>query len=289
MKKKVRIAVIVPAGPNDDIFDTAQSIVRYCDPSRVILLVDDCGLLRSGDADRLRALSDDLVVIPAASAPPGCFGGLWVKLCGAYQWLLERYEPGVVLRMDADALLIGAGIEEQAERAFAHQPKAGLLGTYRLGPDDGFRDFSWPAGQLHRAIGMRGMGNPACRSLIRKYYGLARENGYVDGEHVLGGAYIHRYEAIDAIMRNGWLSEATRLGKSIVGEDHMMSMVTIAAGFRIADFGGSAHPMALTWRGLPAHPSDLLERGKLVTHSVRFWQALTEREVRAIFAAARTN
>jgi hypothetical protein len=68
-----------------------------------------------------------------------------------------------------------------------------------------------------------------------------------------------------------------------------MALLTAAAGFRIGDFGGPADPLALKWQGLPAHPADLLTAGKLVTHSVRSWQNLSERQIRNIFAQARTE
>jgi hypothetical protein len=68
-----------------------------------------------------------------------------------------------------------------------------------------------------------------------------------------------------------------------------MALLTRAAGYRIGDFGGPIDPLALKWQGLPAHPADLLNAGKLVTHSVRSWQDLTERQIRDIFAKERTQ
>jgi hypothetical protein len=41
MKRQVRIAVIVPAGPRDDVLDTLASVVHYTEPSRIIVVVDD--------------------------------------------------------------------------------------------------------------------------------------------------------------------------------------------------------------------------------------------------------
>jgi hypothetical protein len=287
-RTQVRMAVIVPAGPRDDVLDTLASVVRYSGPSRIILVIDDTGTLSSAsNRDFLRAQSADIVVIPAPPAPPGLLGGLWVKLTSGYRWLLERYEPELVLRLDADALMIGAGIEDQAEEAFAQDSRLGLLGAYRIGPDNGVRDFSWAAHQVRAETGLPGLRHPRSRSVIRGYYRLARDHGYVDGEHALGGAYIHRFAAIDDIYRNGWLHQAGLVKKATLGEDHLMSMLTVAAGYRIADFSGPEDPMALTWRGLPGHPADLLARGKLVTHSVRSWDAMTEPQIRAIFAAAR--
>jgi hypothetical protein len=288
-RTRVRIAVVVPAGPRDDLADTVASVVHFTDPSRVILVIDDTGQPAS-ELGRVRDLSPDVVIIPArGGVPPGTFGGLWVKLATGYQWLLERYEPGLVLRLDADALLIGPGLEASAERAFAADPGLGLLGSYRLGPDDGQRDFSWAASQIRAAAGLRGLARPRCRAALRRYHQLARAQGYVDGEHVLGGAYVHRYAAIGEIYRRGWLADPWPLRQAPVGDDHLISMLTVAAGYRIGDFGGSAHPMALTWRGLPAHPADLLAGGKLVTHSVRSWGDLDETQIRAIFAAARAR
>lgn len=287
-KRAVRIAIIVPAGPDDDVIDTVHSITRYTDPSRVILVVDDGALAQQPDGlARLLALSPDIAVISAPAGLPGLFGRLWVKLSAGYRWVLDRYDPGLVLRLDADALLIGQGLEYQAEQAFASQPEAGLLGSYRVGPDDGMRDFSWAARQVRIEAGPRGLRHPRMRRVIGQYYRLARAHGYVDGEHVLGGAYIHSRAAIQAIAGQGWLDDSALLADSRLGEDHLISMLTVAAGYRLADFGGAANPMALAWRGLPAHPAELLARGKLVTHSVRSWDDLTEQQIRAMFAAAR--
>lgn len=288
MKTEVRIAVLIPAGPRDDVFDTVASVAQYSDPSRVIVIIDDCGLLASGRAEQLRALSSGIHVIPPVEAPPGMYGGLWVKLCDGYRWILDRYDPGLILRMDADALLIGPGLEDEAELAFAADPAIGQLGACRVGPDDQPRDFSWAGRRIRRASGLAGMWRPRQWSMMRTCYRLARANGYTDGEHALGGANIYRGQAMRAIADRGWLDDAHVLGRVTICEDHLTSMMTMAAGYRIGDFSGSADPMAVTWRGLPAHPADLLARGKLITHSVRSWADLGEAEIRAVFAAARS-
>jgi hypothetical protein len=284
----VRIAVIVPAGPGDDVLDTVDSVVRYADPSRVILVVDDRGDQRPEQSQaRLRQLSPDIAVLPAPAARPGRYGGLWVKLSAGYQWILTNLDPDLVMRLDADAVMLGPGLEDRAERSFASDRTVGLLGSYRIGADGGRRDFSWVARQLRSETGLRGFARLGMRGQLRHYHRLARRNGYEDGEHVLGGAYIHRAAAISAIAGNGWLDEARSVERTRLGDDHLISMLTVAAGYRIADFGGPDGPMALAWQGLPAHPADLLALGKLVTHSVRSWHDLTEQQIREIFAAAR--
>jgi hypothetical protein len=287
MTHQVGIAVIIPAGPRDDVLDTIASAVHYTELSRIIVVVDDTSI-RHDRMNRIPALRTDTVVIPAPPRAPGNQGGLWVKLAAGYRWVLERYEPRMILRLDADALFIGRGLESKAAQAFASDPTIGLLGSYRIGPDGGARDPSWAARQLRVETGFRGMLHPRCRSTLRHLLNRGRCHGYVDGESALGGAYIHSHKAAECIYRHGWF-DLPWLASSKLGEDHIMALLTVAAGFSIGDFGGPADPLALKWRGLPAHPADLLTAGKLVTHSVRSWQDLSERQIRDIFAEVRNE
>jgi len=280
----VRIAVIIPAGPRDDILDTLASVRQYTDSSRVIVVIDDT----SGAHGDLAALSPGVTVLPPAAARPGTWGGLWIKVAAAYRWVLERYRPGLILRLDADALMLGPGLETVAEEAFARLPQAGLLGSYRTGPDGGPRDFSPVARQLRAETGPAGLRHPRLRAGLRGVLAAAREHGYTDGEHVLGCGYLHSFAAAGALYRGGWL-DLPWLEPSRLGDDQIMSLLTVATGYQIADFGGPTDPLALKWRGLPAHPDRLIETGKLITHSVRSWESLTERQIRDIFAAARTS
>lgn len=287
MKQQIRIAVIVPAGPRDDVMDTLASAVHYCDSSRVILVVDDTHMLIDS-MPRVHELSADIAVIPAPPRSSGSLGGLWVKLAAGYRWILERYQPRILLRLDADALLIGHGLEDKAEQAFKDTPNAGLLGACRVGPDGRRRDPSWAARRLRAETGIRGRLHPRCRSSLKYFLQLAYQNGYRDGESALGGAYIHSYQAALDIYERGWFSQPW-LAHSKLGEDHIMSLLTVAAGYELAEFSRPTDPMALKHRGLPMHPSDLISAEKLVTHSVRFWSQLNETQIRKIFAHARTQ
>jgi hypothetical protein len=286
-RQPVRIAVIIPAGPGDDIDDTLASVLRYADPSRLVVIVDDISAA-TGRRYEPPGPSSDVVVIRAQPARPGTEGGLWVKVAPAYRWVLDRYQPGIVLRLDADAVMLGPGLEAAAEAAFRRDPKVGLLGAYRTGPDGGTRDFRPAARQLRAEIGPRGLRHPRLRAGLRRYVRLARNCGYVDGEHVLGCAFVLRGEAVRNIAGNGCFSQPW-LEASNLGDDQLMSLMTVAAGYQIGDFGGPADPLAVQWRGLPAHPAELLAQGKLVTHSVRSWGGLTERQIRTILAEARAG
>lgn len=286
-RRSVRIAIIIPAGPRDDVMDTLASVVQYTDPSRVILVVDDTSALASDDAV-IRNMSADITIMPAPPRARGAYGGLWVKLAAGYSRLLDTFKPRTILRLDADALMLGPGIEAAAERVFDQDATVGLLGSYSIGPDGGARDFLPAARVLHAQTGLSGFLHPRRRSSLRHYVQLARNAGYIDGEHALGGAYIHSYAAAFSLYSSGWFNQPW-LATSKLGEDSIMALLTRAAGYRIMDFGGPADPLALQWRGLPAHPAELLAKGKLVTHSVRSWGDLTERQIRNIFAEARVS
>jgi hypothetical protein len=278
-------AVVMPVGPNDEALDSVRSVLHFIAAPRAIVLVDDT----QGRVDlaAAAALSDDVEVLPAPANAAGGQGGLWVKLAAGYRRALERCPFDVLLRMDADALVIGPGVETAARQRFGADPQLGMLGSYRIGPDGGVRDWTPAARILRRESGVRGrLRDPRLRTLLLRLRARADAHGYEAGEHPLGGAYLHSRAAVDALQANGWL-DLPLLARSRLGEDHLFSLLTVAAGFRIADFGGPGDPLALRWRGLPAHPSQLLADGKLVTHSVRFFGDLDEAAIRRLFAAAR--
>jgi hypothetical protein len=202
--------------------------------------------------------------------------------------MLERYAPQVILRLDVDALLIGSGLAERAVDKFAADPKIGLIGSYRTAPDGSIRDWSWGARMLRMESGLLGLRHPGLRASHRRLLRLARSNGYIYGEHPLGGGYIHSLDLADDIRARGWW-DIPALAPSRLGEDMIMGLLAVAAGYRVADFGGPDDPVAERWRGLPAHPDELLAKGKLLTHSVRFWEDLQEPELRRIFREVRTR
>lgn len=288
VREHKRIAVVLPVGPNDgpDALDTLASVVRYAGASWIAVVIDDT-VPGSGFADRARGMSGNIVVLPAPPRAPGGLGGLWVKIAAGYQWLLQRYAADVILRFDVDALLIGPGLADRAAEKFAEDPGVGLIGSYRVRSDGELRDWSWAARRISIETGPRGMIHPACRTLLRELVSLARANGYVAGEHPLGGGYLHSLKAADDLYARGWW-RLPSLAASKLGEDMIMGLLAVAAGYRIADFARPGDPMSMQWRGLPAHPDDLLAGGKLITHSVRYWGDLQEPEIRRIFREART-
>lgn len=281
--RSTALAVVIPAGPADNVSDTVASVLHFTTSPRLIVVVDDTDQKLQSS---LEAQSSDIRVIPAPARAPGALGGLWVKLAAGYRCVLETFPFDVLLRLDADALVIGSDIAEAAMGRFKTDAHLGMLGSYRVGPDGTPRSWKDAADVLRSECGLRGLDRPRMRSVLRILRSAATENGYVSGEHPLGGAYLHSAAAVRAIASRGWL-DLPALRHSHLGEDHLFALLTVAAGFRIGDFGGPDDPLALRWKGLSAAPADLLASNKLVVHSVRFWDHLGEDEIRAIFAEAR--
>ncbi|MQY02886.1 hypothetical protein ACRB68_09210 [Actinomadura sp. RB68] len=281
------MAVVVPAGPADDAVDTVASVLTYLEDPVLVLVIDDTRGRRPEMA-RLRGLGAPVRVMDPPPAPKGTYGGLWLKLAAALRHAVERAEFDMLLRLDADALLLGPGIERAAGERFAADPAVGMLGSYRVGPDGGGRDWSYAARVLRRECGWRGLTRPRMRRTLRAVMAEARTAGYTPGEHALGAACIYRADLLHALYRRGRL-DLPDLAASRAGEDHLFGLLTLAAGYRIGDFSGPGDPMALRWRGLPAAPEQLVAEGRLVTHSVRSYRDLDERQIREYFATRRAN
>lgn len=284
-RRQVQCVVVVPLGPQDDPTDTVDSVLAYLGPSLWVVVVDDSG---RPEVPALLQTRDDRVTVVAAGAHPGGWGGLWLKLAEAYRFVLHEADFQVLLRLDADALVIGPGPERDALLRFAEQPRLGMLGSHREDCNGAPRSFLAAARCLRSESGLRGLLRPGRRRALRSVLGLARDHGYEAGEHCQGGAYFQSAACLRAWEASGWL-QLTALRASQLGEDQLFALLTRAAGFDIGDLATGSGPLGIRWRGLPASPEDLLFRGKKIVHSVRFWEQQDENQVRAIFRARRES
>lgn len=276
---QARTVVVLPAGPRDDAADTLRSVLCYMSPEQV-LVIDDTRGRGIGIAD------PRILVFTPPAAPPGVCGGLFIKESAALRYLVENMEFDILLRLDADALILGPGAAEMAAARFARDPSLGALGAYRACPDGSERDWTPASRLIKAAAGPRGLRHPAVRRRIRKLVADAREHGYTLGEHALGAAVFFRGDTIREMYRRGML-DYPQLARANIGDDHLLGLLTVAAGYRTGDFSGPDDPLAIRWQGLPAAPGDLLAAGKLITHSVRSWADMPETEIRHYFAAHR--
>jgi hypothetical protein len=274
----VRMGVVIPVGPGTEVDDTLHSVLAFNDDV-VVALVDD------SDRDLSQRANARTIVVPAPSGAPGGQGGLWVKVTAGYRALLQRATPGLVVKMDTDALFLATGLAERADAVFDTRPDVGLLGAHRTSPDGSRRDFGSAARLLRAELGARGLRDRHLRRHLRRLVAAAGPD-YEYGEHALGGAYIHRGTVVMAMLRAGLL-DAPVLARSRLGEDHLMALATLAAGYQIADFSRPGDPMAVKWRGLPMSPQDLIATDAMITHSINYWNGMDEAAVREFFAARR--
>lgn len=275
-----RLVVVIPAGPRDDVEDTLRSVVRYSSPERIVVIDDTKGR-------GIKFSHENLTILPAVvnSTRFSTYGQLFVSLCRAYRYVAENVDFDLLLRLDADALLIGPALPAAASARFAESPRIGVLGAYRISPDGGIRDWT-PAGRnIKAAAGLRGLRYPGARTALRRLLTDAVE--YKLGEHVLGASVFYRRDIVQVMHERGYLDIPEFVSLEFP-EDHLFGLIAAATGFETADFSAPGDPMAVRWKGLPAAPADLIKNGKLVTHSVRSWQGMDERAIRDYFAAQRS-
>ena len=72
-----------------------------------------------------------------------------------------------------------------------------------------------------------------------------------------------------------------------LGEDHLFSLFAKAAGFTLATLSEGNLPFGCAWKGLPTSPQQLIEDDKKIIHSVRYWEGMTESDIRAFFKEQR--
>jgi hypothetical protein len=283
MKSVVMVAVM-PVGPDNNGSDTIESILTYCTDSVVILAVDDS---RNPATKKYLETVDRRVVRLESSGYKGIRGALFCSLAAAYVYAIEHYKFEVLFRVDTDALVIGPASETDAITYFKQHPQAGMLGSYKVDCNGQRRDFKIVAYAMRKEYGLRGMTNRERRRTLRTWLADARGHGYNVGEHILGAADFQSYACIRTIYNKGYLAEANVFKDSVISEDHFFSLLSVAAGFELADFATGDKPLGVRWKGLPDAPENLIKQGKKIVHSIKFWEDMNENEIRAYFKNTR--
>ncbi len=276
----------MPVGPNEplaSIEDTVCSIEHYFDASHKIVIVDNS---RKGTGERIREAHPDIDVVKGRHQ--GKFARLFLNISAGTAYAYENYTFEVLLRMDADALIIGARPEDDAIARFRMQPELGQLGVYET-DFDGNKLKWWP---INLSMALQAM-NPASWFSpawsgwhFRKLLMAALRRGYRLGSHIYGGGFFLSYACVERLYQMGVLTN-DRLSTLRLQEDHITSVAVMAAGFQLGDFASGNGPMAQAWRGLPAAPETLIARGKKVVHSVHYYRDMTEVHVREYFRERR--
>jgi hypothetical protein len=169
---------ILPIGPRsvpEFSLDTIESIFRYWSGGKLIILDDTVSGL-GPHYEYLRNRADIIRCFNDGSYSTA--GRLYKNVSRAIQHALDNYDFDIVLRIDDDALVIGAGYEDEAIRRFNKNPNVGLLGSYKITCMGSVRDFSPAAQMLEREMSPFGaLVHPERWRTLRELVGLAENNG----------------------------------------------------------------------------------------------------------------
>jgi hypothetical protein len=113
---------------------------------------------------------------------------------------------------------------------------------------------------------------------------LARDNGWRDGEFAIGGCYVLSRAAVEAMARDGWLTDSPFQYFPKVGEDVIMTPHVYASGFRAKDDVDPGGIFAICGVECWVHPEQLKSRGHYIIHPTkygvtRFSERLTEKQL----------
>lgn len=229
--------------------------------------------------------------------------GVWGGLAEGILLGLDRiagHEPdaSMVLKIDTDALVIGP-FADKANRFFAGHQQVGLIGLYDRHCSGAPRSF-WPWNRAMLNYGLpigtarTPRGGRRLRWQVFNEFGRqrrilrrARANGYLWGEHCLGGAYLLRADAVRDMHRHGLFGAPEFWRSSLVGEDVVVAAYAKAAGWDLAGHAAAGEIFGIEYTGLPYAPEELDARRYSVVHSIKNHPQLPEEEIRDYFKLKR--
>lgn len=293
---KVKTIVLMPVGPTcqfDFIVDSIESAFFYLDPSTKVILVDD-SMKKTGEELQKKFSNVDVITIQGGirgRPNHGLLAGLYLTLSKGMKRAFENYQFQVLLRMDTDALVIGPSPDDDAIAEFARDPNLGLIGSFRIDCRGNQRGYEQTINILNESLGLKEiLKHPRSRFpgwlYWKSFYSRAISNGYQPGDQCQGGAYFMSYECVKRLYQMDLL-ERYDLQWINLHEDQIFGLLTYVTGLKLGDFATGDHPMGIKHQGLPWHPEELIQRGKKITHSTRFFEELGEEAIRDIFQATR--
>lgn len=283
--------IFLPVGPGtrlEFLLDTLESIRVFAMPGHQTLLVDDSA---EGLGAQAKAAFSDLHVhvtrAPGDDGTRSVSGRFFETVAKAMKHATSTFEFEVLVRMDADALMVNPGEDRRAIDYFRENPQVGMIGSHRVRCDGQPRDFARNAEIIRRES--QWSFSPVRRKLAASYKRLlepAVANGYELGENVNGpGATLSR-RACEALASHPLFGDAS-FRPTKLGDDHLNSLLLCAIGFKLGDFASGDLPLGVWLRNIEWSPEELVARGKCIVHSVRGYGKEDEAQVRARFKALR--
>lgn len=286
MKPTFDIILVMPIGPSSScefISDSISSFIYYTRSGYKIILADDS---HQGIGAEVAATIPGCDVIVSKNRLGG-WAGLYINLSLAFSHAVQHYRFKALLKLDTDALVIGPAPEKEALELITANPKMGIAGQY---PNDYFGnpwDIEWPRRRiLNGTRTWKFLRRPFANWTLIKLYSMALKNGYRTGESVFGGAYFMS-ESFLIQLHASRLLPLKKFRSLNLGEDHLFSLLAKATGFELGSLSAKGMPFGCAWKGLPVSPEELAGDNKKIIHSVRYWNNMTEKDIRAYFSAKR--
>jgi len=291
MKPRYDVVIVMPIGPNAKlafIEDTINSFIYYTSCSYKIVIADDS---QKGLGLEIKKIFPD-IDIQERSRNFGIGAALYINLALAYKYVVETYSFSALFKIDDDTLIIGKDPEAAALKLFREKPEIGMAGHHQSGRyyTDNFGnviDNYWHRQQLLKnTCSWKLIRRPIANMTLRKLFIKALWNGYEIGENIQGGGYFMSERCLIKLNEAGLLPQHN-LKTVKFEEDHIFSLLTKYIGMELRDLHNGDLPFAIKWKGLPASPEVLQDKGKKVIHSVRYWEKMNESDIRAFFKNAR--
>jgi hypothetical protein len=257
--------------------DTLDAVSHYW-PAANLWLLDDCTDDETFGA--IEAWSRDHGAQLLRNPTPQGYHGLAQSVFTLYRAIAAHsvtVPTDFVLKLDPDACILGAELEHDLRSRFAANGP-GIVGAYRVQADGRGRewrrqrrnmllDLLLPIGP-HKSWRALRIGRPYWAHYLRS----ARRNGYVFGEHVLGGAYAIHTSTVRALNASGFLDIPARYRGLTVEEDVLLGLGAKAIGHGLIDIGTdlTRSPAWIQFRSpLPLAAETFLARGVRVVHPVK--------------------
>jgi hypothetical protein len=201
--------------------------------------------------------------------------------------------PDVLIKVDPDTLMLGAGIDEVIRDKFRAHGN-GLCGSYRVSPEGHPRSFTRNA--INMLIDQLPIGPDtkwthvrAGRVCYSRFLPRALKAGYSLGEHAQGGLYGISGPTVGELVKSGYLKALTtgRLGR-VRQEDSLIALGVRAVGHPICsinDFPGRVTAFIKAARPLPLTRDQIRSGGFLAIHPVK----KQDEDVRSYFRELRNG
>ncbi len=286
ISNKLDVLIVIPVGPQASIsftIDTINSIYYNIISTFKIIIIDDS---QTGIGKQIKNHFPEVDLL-VTEKNNGRLCGLYITLCTAFKHAIDNYDFNLLFKVDTDALIINKNPEAEALKLFNSDESIGMAGQYLLNYNGTKWDLSWPRDRLYTDMYSWKMVHHLFSNIsLKKWYKKALHNGYITGESVFGGAYFFSAKCLKELDKEGLLPFKNFKNLKLE-EDHLFSLLVKAIGYKLKDLSNGFLPFACSWRGLPAPPEELYEKGKKIIHSTRFWDTTNEEQIRNFFQQKR--